>query len=134
MPTPIAAVPVPIAASPAPINLAAAGSIATPFCCAFGRPVCCSNLYSVARVKSVSEIDASEDGEHIGLEDRNEQLKCSQYDRHNEWQRRKNRKQARAKQAYDEAAHDFQRDVAGEHVGEKTDGKAHGTGKEGDDF
>src|SRR5205823_1434927 len=76
---------------------------------ALGRP---ANLYSVARVKSVSEIDASEDGEHIGLEDGNKQFECNEHDRHNKRQWRKDRKQARAKQGYNEAAHDVQRDVA----------------------
>src|SRR5450631_308400 len=99
-----------------------------------GRPICCSNIYSVARMNCVVEIDASEDGEDISLQDGDEQLECRQHDGHREWQWCEDRKSAGAEQAHDEPAHHLESDVPGKHVGEKTNRKANRTGKKRDDF
>src|SRR5664279_5809025 len=89
-----------------------------------GRPICCSNIYSVARMNCVVEIDASENGEDIRLEDGDEQFERRQHDGHRERQWREDRKKTGAEQAHDEAAHELKRDMSSQHIGEQTNRKA----------
>ena len=73
---------------------------------------------SVARVKCIVQIDASENGEHIGLQEGHQKLeRIQQYD-HDE--RKRGDEQAEypgAPQHDDEAGKDLERNVAGEHTG-----------------
>src|ERR1700730_6759359 len=103
--------------------------LCTPQGCDDGRPVCCSNICSVARMNCVVEIDASENGEDISLEDGDEQFECGQRDRHHERQWRDDREGAGPKQAHDETAHHLERDVSGEYIGEETNRQGDGSGK-----
>src|SRR5437879_5981187 len=72
MPTP--APPMPMHAIPAPMYLAATGSITELLFCLVGeRP-------SVPRMKRIVQIDAGENGEHVGLQEGNQELKRRQRD------------------------------------------------------
>jgi len=90
--------------------------------------------YSVARMNCVVEINASENGEDIGLEDGDEQFECRQRDAHHERQWRDDRERAGPKQAHDETTHHLERDVSGEHIGEKTNRQGDRSGKERNQF
>src|SRR6266481_1312145 len=83
VPTPTPAPPMPIHAMPAPIYLAAIGSILKLPC---SSPVGKTGP-SVARVKGIVEVDAGEDGEHVGLQEGDQQLERGQRDREGERQR-----------------------------------------------
>src|SRR3981189_923104 len=73
MPTPAPAPPMPMQAIPAPIYFAAIGSMRrTPFRGLVRR------TGSVARMDSIVEIDAGEDGEDVGLQERDQQLERGQ--------------------------------------------------------
>ncbi len=80
----------------------------------------------MARVDRIVEIDASEDGEDVGLQERHQQLQGGQ--RHGEAEG-----ENRAEPAHDtegaehrhEAPEHLQSDVAGEHVGEQSDAVGH---------
>src|SRR6185437_14607960 len=113
MPTPTPAPPMPMQAMPAPIYFAATGSITNSFWFSIGP--------SVARVNGIVEIDASQDGEDVGLQECDQRLQRKKNDDHQE------RKHAsdpaddaktRAKQN-NEAGEYLQRNVARQHVGEQ---------------
>src|SRR6185312_15561449 len=117
-PTPTPAPPMPMQAMPAPMYLAAIGSII----CSFWL-----SLYpagpSVARMNGVVEIDASQDGEHVGLQEGDQRLQRHQHDDHREWEDDAANPADHAHggaQQDDKVAEDLERDVAGQHVGEQT--------------
>src|ERR1700754_795047 len=119
MPTPTPAPPMPMQAMPAPMYFAATGSITNSF---LGSA--CSVRFGplVARVNRIVEIDASEDGEDIGLQERDQCLQRIKDDDHRKGQNAADpadRAEAGAEQD-DEAREHLQRDVAGQHVGEQT--------------
>src|SRR6516164_8479948 len=83
MPTPAPAPPKPIQARPAPMYFAAIGSMKrTPSRGLVRR------AGSVARMDSIVDIDAGEDGEHVGLQERDQQLERGQGDHQTERQDR----------------------------------------------
>src|SRR5436190_22996993 len=109
MPTPAPAPPMPMQAMPAPMYFAASESMRKLL-----FEVC---WRSVTGVNGVVEIDAGEDGEHIGLQEGDQHLERG--DRHHETERQHGAEpagDAEAAQHGDEAAEHFQRDVAGQHV------------------
>src|SRR5882724_6674553 len=115
MPTPAPAPPMPMQAIPAPMYFAAIGSMKrTPLRGLVRR------AGSVARMDSIVEIDAGEDGEDVGLQERDQEFKRGQ--RNGQPERQDGSKHAdnaeRAEHA-DKAREYFQRDVAGEHVREQ---------------
>src|SRR5215831_6011598 len=115
MPTPTPAPPMPMQAMPAPIYFAATGSITNSFCFPF-EP-------SMARVNRIVEIDASENGEDVGLQERHQHLQRKENDDHQEWQGAPDPSddaEAGAEED-DEAGENLQRDVSCQHVREKTD-------------
>src|SRR6185437_13246774 len=114
MPTPTPAPPMPMQAIPAPIYFAATGSITNSFLFSIGP--------SVARVNGIVEIDASQDGEDVGLQECDQCLQRKKNDDHQERQHAADpadNAETGAKQ-YDEAGEDLQRNVACKHVGEQT--------------
>src|ERR1700738_1607826 len=116
MPTPAPAPPMPMQAIPAPMYFAAIGSMKrTPSWGLVRR------AGSVARMDSIVDVDAGEDGEDVGLEERDQQLKRGQRDGQSERQYGADpADDAHRSQHGDEACEYFQRDVAGQHVGEQT--------------
>src|SRR5260370_42583706 len=78
-PTPTPAPPMPMHAMPAPISFAAAGSI---FSSLERKTSVGGNSpdRSVSRMNGVVEIDAGEDREHVGLQERDQQFERSQRD------------------------------------------------------
>src|SRR3978361_1822496 len=79
MPTPTPAPPMPMHAMPAPISFAAAGSIFSSLernSSMGGKSPDCL----VSGMKGVVEVDAGEDREHIGLQERDQKLKRGQRD------------------------------------------------------
>src|SRR5215813_518726 len=112
MPTPTPAPPMPMQAIPAPMYFAATGSIT------------CSLLLgrSVARVNRIVEIDAGENGEDVGLQERDQRLEREKDDDHQERQRAADPADDAqpGTEQDDEAREDLQRDVARQHVGEQT--------------
>src|SRR3954469_6216302 len=113
-PTPTPAPPMPMQAMPAPMYFAATGSMwKLLFEVVFG---------SVARVDRIVEIDAGEDGEHVGLQEGDQQLERGERDHHAERQHATDcteDAEACGKQR-NEAGEDLQGDVAGQHVREET--------------
>src|SRR6185437_4274380 len=75
----------------------------------------------MARVNSIVEIDAGEDGEHVGLQERHQRLERYQDDDHRERQHAAGPAERAhgATHQDDEAGEHLQRDVAGQHVGEQ---------------
>src|SRR5260363_366460 len=130
MPMPAPAPPMPMQAMPAPMYFAATGSMKrTPLRGLVER------AGSVARMDSIVEIDAGEDREDVGLKERNHQLEAGQGDREAERQQRADlADEAERAEHGHEAREHFQRDVAGQHVGEQTDAVRDRAGEEGDDF
>src|SRR6185312_6568519 len=116
MPTPTPAPPMPIAAMPAPMYFAATGSITKLL------PVLPLGRASMARVNRIVEIDASEDGEDVGLQEGDQHFQRHQDDDHREGQNAADPAEhaERAAEQDDEAREHLQRDVAGQHVGEQT--------------
>src|SRR6516164_8788281 len=116
MPTPAPAPPKPMQARPAPMYFAAIGSMKrTP-----SRGVV-EWAGSVARMDSIVEIDAGENGEDVGLQERNQKLECGQGHRQPERQDSADRAEnAQGAERGDEACEHFQRDVTGQHVGEQS--------------
>src|SRR6516162_8484304 len=117
VPTPAPAPPIPMHAMPAPMYFAATGSmIRTPI----KMGVYERTPTLMARVESFTEIDAREDGKHVGLKHRHQEVERSERHHHDE---RHSRPQpaddADRAQHGDEAGKHRQRDVAGEHVGEQ---------------
>src|SRR6267378_8686316 len=75
MPTPAPAPPMPMQAIPAPMYFAAIGSMKrTPLRGLVRR------ANSVARMDSIVDVDAGENGEDVGLQERDQQLKRGQRD------------------------------------------------------
>src|SRR5262245_47586698 len=115
VPTPTPAPPMPMQAIPAPMYFAAIGSMRkAPF-----RGV--EDPALMAGVNRIVEIDASEDGEDVGLQEGHEQLERGQRDRQAERQHgAEPAQEAEAAEHHDEAAEHLERDVTGEHVGEQS--------------
>src|SRR3954465_6527893 len=104
----------PMQAMPAPMYFAATGSMWKLFFVVGSG--------SVARVNRIVEIDAGEDGEHVGLQERDQQLECGEGAHHPKRQHATdctNDAEARDEQ-WNEAGENLQRDVACEHVREQT--------------
>src|SRR5260221_14546229 len=81
MPTPAPAPPMPMHAIPAPMYFAAIGSMKrTPLRGLVRR------AGSVARMDSIVDVDAGEDGEDVGLQERDQQFERGQRDHHAERQ------------------------------------------------
>src|SRR5437899_1925767 len=116
VPTPTPAPPMPMHAMPAPIYLAAIGSMMKLL---FG--VVAEKRPSVAAgVKGIVEIDAGEDGEHVGLQKRDQQLKRGQRNRQGERQGRADPAgDAKPAQHGDEGREYLEGDVAGQHIREQ---------------
>src|SRR6266436_9930540 len=112
MPTPAPAPPMPMHAIPAPMYFAAIGSMKrTPLRGLVRR------AGSVARMDSIVDIDAGENGEDVGLQERDQELKRGQRDRQSERQYGAGPAgNAHRSQHGDEAREYFQRDMAGQHV------------------
>src|SRR5215470_4822784 len=117
VPTPTPAPPMPIQAIPAPIYLAAIGSMMKLL-----FQVCSKAMGpSVARVKGIVEVDAGEDGEHVSLQESDQQFERGQRDSKGERYRCADpARETKPAQHGDESSEDFERDVAGQHVGEQT--------------
>src|SRR5262249_58683652 len=111
MPTPAPAPPMPMQAIPAPMYFAATGSMRKLLCWIDGRLV----GTSVSRMKCVVDVDAGEDGEHVGLQERDQRLQRSERDSERERQRGAGpADHAEAAEQGDEAGEHFQGDVAGQ--------------------
>src|SRR6187397_3746480 len=114
MPTPAPAPPMPMQAMPAPMYFAATGSMRK-LLFEVGRMV-----GSVTRMNGVVEVDAGQDREHIGLEERDQQFERGQRHHHRQRQgRAEDTENTQAAQQRDEAREHLERDVAGKHVGEQ---------------
>src|SRR6478752_2609934 len=114
IPTPTPAPPMPMQAMPAPIYFAATGSIINSFWFSVGP--------SVTRVNSIVKIDASEDGEDVGLEECNQRLQRKEDDDHQEWEDAADPADdtKTGAQQNDEAGEDLKRDVSCQHIGKQT--------------
>src|SRR5262245_31135762 len=83
------------------------------------------NGMSVRGVDRVVQVHAGQDREHVGLQSRDEHFERRQSDGHGKRQDRADpAHETEAAEHQDEAREYFQGDVAGEHVGEETDGMA----------
>src|SRR5678816_4026946 len=96
-----------IEARPAPINFAAEGSITS---LPYKTEVKGESVASMMHVQRIVEVDASEDGEHIGLEESDQDLKPGES--HHEAERRP---AAEEPEGHHEGAEHFQHGVAGHH-------------------
>src|SRR5262249_36331106 len=113
VPTPTPAPPMPMHAMPAPIYLAAIGSMMKLLLVWLVR----KRPSVAARVKSIVEVDAGEDGEDVGLQKRDQQLERGQ--RHCQGER-----QGRAEptgypkpaQHRDEGGEHLEGDMTGQHI------------------
>src|SRR5262249_50665733 len=115
VPTPTPAPPMPMHAMPAPIYLAAIGSIMKLLFVVGGK-----RPSVAAGVEGIIEVDAGEDGEHIGLQKRDQQLERGQRYCEGEWQGRADpTDDSKSAQHGDEAAEHFEGDMTGQHVGEQ---------------
>src|SRR5262245_26925165 len=106
VPTPTPAPPIPMQAMPAPIIFAAVTSM--------------MNLLLVgvlmARVNSIVKVDAGEDGEDVGLEECDQELKRRERNCEPERQHRAHpAEEARSAQHGDEGGKHLEGDVAGQH-------------------
>jgi len=73
-----------------------------------------------AWVKGIIEIDAGEDGEHVGLQKRDQQLERSQRHRQGQGQGRADpTDDSKPAQHGDEGGEHFEGDVTGQHIGEQ---------------
>ena len=89
----------------------------------------------MARVQCVVEIHAGEHCENIGLQERHEEFQAGERDGHQKRQdSATDTERTHGRQRGHETGKDLQRDVSGQHVGEKTDGEADRARQEGDDF
>src|SRR5665647_2046628 len=120
-PTPTPAPPMPMHAMPAPISFAAAGSI---FSSLERNASVCGNSPDrlVSGMNGVVEVDAGEDREHIGLQERDQKLKRGERNRERQRQHATSPADRAERDAEhcDETREHLQRDVAGQHVGEQT--------------
>ncbi len=80
-------------------------------------------------MKCIMEIDAREDGEHIRLQEGDENFESGEGDHESEGE-----PSADESERADESGKDFQHGVSGHHVGEEPDRQAYRTGEIGDDF
>src|SRR6266478_4689306 len=116
VPTPTPAPPMPIHAMPAPIYLAAIGSMMKLLFGEVGekRP-------SVAAwVNGIIEIDAGEDGEHVSLQERDQQLKRGQRHRQGQGQGRADPTgDYKPAQHGDERGEHLEGDMTGQHIREQ---------------
>src|ERR1700756_538352 len=130
MPTPAPAPPMPMQARPAPMYFAAIGSMnRTPSRGLVRR------AGSVARMDSIVEIDAGEDSEHAGLQERDHKLERGERTHPRERQEcAEPADEAEGAKHGDEAREYLQCDVAGQHVGEQTHAVRDRAGQEGDDL
>src|ERR1700719_4680973 len=117
VPTPTPAPPMPMQAIPAPIYLAAIGSMMKLlFSSSVGKAG-----PSVARVKGIVEVDAGEDGEHVSLQEGDQEFERGQRDGEGERQRCPDPAQEpEPAQHRDESGEYLERDVPGQHVGKQT--------------
>src|SRR2546430_16542098 len=112
VPTPTPAPPMPMQAMPAPMYFAAIGSmtrapLVDPW---MDEPL-------VARMQRIVEVDAGENGEHVGLQHRDQQLQRGERDGERERQDRAERAPpTRRAQQDDETRGYLSRDGAGEHA------------------
>src|SRR5262249_43715631 len=75
---------------------------------------------SMARVDRLTEIDASEDGEDVGLQESDQQFQRRKGDREAEWHDcPEPTEKAEGAQHGNETTEYFERDVTGKHVGEQ---------------
>src|SRR5258706_15528545 len=116
VPTPTPAPPMPIHAMPAPIYLAAIGSMMKLLFRVVGekRP-------SVAAwVNGIIEIDAGEDGKHVSLQERDQQLERGQRHCQGQGQGRADpTDDSEPAQHGDEGGEHFEGYVTGQHIGEQ---------------
>src|SRR3954462_14925128 len=118
----------PMQAMPAPMYFAATGSM--------WKLLFEVGSGSVARVDRIVEIDAGEDGEHVSLQERDQQLERGERDHHAERQHATDCTQdaeARGEQR-NEAGEDLQRDMTGQHVREQTHAMRHRAKQEREHF
>src|SRR5258707_3215264 len=114
MPTPAPAPPMPMQAMPAPMYFAATGSMRK-LLFEVGR-----SFGSVTRMDGVVEVDAGQDGEHIGLEERDQQFERGQRHHHGERQGRAGDPgNAKAAEQRDEARERLERNVSRQQVCEQ---------------
>src|SRR5271166_1031995 len=107
IPTPAPAPPMPMQARPAPMYFAAIGSMKRTPSRGLVRWA-----GSVARMDSIVDVDAGEDGEHVGLQERDQQFERGQSDHQRERQHStKPADGAEGAQHGDEACEHFQGDV-----------------------
>src|SRR5271165_6452679 len=108
VPTPMPAAPVPMAARPAPTYLAAMASSCGSMRSSYGLRQFVAGIIGrsvTAGVKRVVEIHAGQHGEHVGLQERDEQFERVKPDRHGEGQHCEHRGHgAGAEQHDDESA------------------------------
>src|SRR5262249_20069882 len=123
-PTPASA----MVARPAPMSLAAEASMLRSFrmSVSVGGRI---DAPSVAEVQGVVEIEAGQDGEHVGLQEGGQQLEAGQH--HDEGERRPAAQQPHHDH---EAAEHLQHGVTGQHVGEQSDAEAERADQVGDDL
>src|SRR2546430_3681830 len=113
VPTPTPAPPIPMQAMPAPIIFAAWGSM---------RELLfrVGEWASMARVDRFTEVNASEDGKYVGLQDGYEQFEGSERDREAErYDRAEPAEKAERAQHGHETTEYLECDVTGQHVGEQ---------------
>src|SRR5262245_56458927 len=115
MPTPAPAPPMPMQAMPAPMYLAAVTRAAAA-AGSMRRAPCVEWLRSVTGVNGIVEIDAGQDGEHVGLQESDQELERGQCDHEPKRQHGSEPTgDAEPAQQRDEAREHLQGDVAGEH-------------------
>src|SRR5258705_8637344 len=121
-PTPTPAPPMPMHAMPAPISFAAAGSIFSSLRKERRRVGGNSRDRLVSRMNGVVEIDAGQDRKHGGLQESDQELQRGQCGGELQRQHAAGPAECAKRDAEhcDEAREHFQRDVAGQHVGEQT--------------
>src|SRR5258708_1019751 len=116
MPTPAPAPPMPIQPKPAPTTFPRIGSMKRTPCWGLLRWA-----GSVARMDSVVEVNDGEDGEDVGLKERDQQFERGQRDGQAERQyRAEPADDAESRKHGDEAREHFQSDVACQHVREQS--------------
>src|SRR6516225_2483091 len=101
VPRPTPAPPMPMQAMPAPMYFAAVGSMFAPFLSREGSG------QSVARMDRIIKVDASKNGEHVGLQEGDQQLQGGERDGEPERQNRSEPAQEteRSQHGYEAAEH-----------------------------
>src|SRR5919107_3774044 len=130
-PTPTPAPPIPRQARPAPMYFAATGSMRRAPVRGWGS----SSVRSVTGVKGVVEVDAGQDGEDVGLQDRDQEFEGGKRHRHAEGQDGTEPAEgAECPKGGHEPGKNLEGDVPGQHVGEKAHREADRPRQEGDDL